>query len=170
MPSSPSDSPSMTPSTPAEPRRTLVRKLGRTAVAISWPVSLKKLAAPTLATPPDTQGGRRPLPAMGWSVCSVVGAWSDIVAPVRRANRSHQPWTSALRGAPSPASMLAADPPGLWSEQVEQPAACPRGSAALGLLDGLLEAEQPDLVIADGGHWALLPNVRLATIAGQGPR
>jgi hypothetical protein len=49
----------MTPGVPADPRSTLDRKLGRTAVAISWPASLKKLAAPTLATRPDTHGGRR---------------------------------------------------------------------------------------------------------------
>jgi hypothetical protein len=90
----------MTPSTPAEPRRTLVRKLGNTAVAISWPVSLKKLAAPTLATPPDTHGGRRSPPVVGGSVRSMAGSWSDIVAPDRHV-RSHQPSTSALQGAPS---------------------------------------------------------------------
>src|SRR6266536_3184769 len=163
MPSSPSDSPSMTPSTPAEPRRTLVRKLGRTAVAISWPVSLKKLAAPTLATPPDTQGGRRPLPAMGWSVCSVVGSWSDIVAPVRRANRSHQPWTSASRGAPSLAKDLGE--PVAQGEEIAcrgpkpmQPVplrADPLGLASVGQVER--EAHQPQVMVKDRGQLACQP-------------
>src|SRR5512132_3747569 len=59
-PSRASASPSISPRVAADPPSTPVRKLGRTAVAISWPASLKKLAAPTLATPGETHGGCRP--------------------------------------------------------------------------------------------------------------
>lgn len=47
----------MIPRVPAVPCRTPVRKPGNTAVAISWPLSLNKLAAPTLTTPGETHIG-----------------------------------------------------------------------------------------------------------------
>src|SRR4030095_3940292 len=73
----------MSPRVAADPRSTPVRKAGRTAVAISWPASLKKLAAPTLATPGDHPGGRRavdpgldaPAPSPMAQVHSLAGGW-----------------------------------------------------------------------------------------------
>jgi hypothetical protein len=68
-PSRASESPSMSPRVAADPRSTPVRKAGRTAVAISWPASLKKLAAPMLATSGETQGGYRSVgPGVGRGV------------------------------------------------------------------------------------------------------
>ncbi len=55
--------PSIRPSAPAEACSVAVRKLGRTAVVISWPASEKKLATPTPPTPAVSQ---RPWP--GWSL------------------------------------------------------------------------------------------------------
>ena len=55
MPARPSLIPSIRPSAPAEAPSVCVMKLGRTAVVISCPASLKKLAAPMLATPRVSQ-------------------------------------------------------------------------------------------------------------------
>jgi hypothetical protein len=55
IPASPSLIPSIRPSAPADPCSVCVMKLGRIAVVISCPASLKKLAAPMLATPRVSQ-------------------------------------------------------------------------------------------------------------------
>jgi hypothetical protein len=75
----------MTPRVAADPCSTPVGKLGSTAVATSCPASLKKLAAPTLATSGETHGGYRCTARSGW------GAESPMLVHPSAAERV--PWS-----------------------------------------------------------------------------